>query len=95
MSRRLILAILVWLGIGTVVGHGFFDVLVSRGEKHYLLGQARAELELAEPVTLDGVMRRTISDALRVAVIWGAFVAGAGIATTLVLERGARGRPRV
>lgn len=90
MSRRLVVAILVWLGVGAVVGHGFFDVLVTRGEKHYLLNQARAELGLAEPETLDTVMRRTIDDALKVAVVWGVLVAGSGIATAVVLERGGR-----
>jgi len=94
VSRRLALAIIVWLGVGAVVGHGFFDVLVTRGEKHYLLSQARAELGLAEPVTLDGVMRRTIRDALKVAVIWGGLVAGAGIVSALVLERSGR-QPRL
>ena len=94
VSRRLVLAIIFWLGVGAVVGHGFFDVLVTRGEKHYLLSQARAELGLAQPVTLDGVMRRTIDDALKAAVVWGGLVAGAGIVSVVLFDRSGR-QPRL
>jgi hypothetical protein len=68
-----------WLAAGFVVFNGFFDVFVSRGEKQYLLGQARHELGVGPAVTMDQVMTATIHDALLKAGLWGVLVFGAGV----------------
>jgi hypothetical protein len=74
-------AILFWLGIAFFVWNGFFDILITRGEKFYLLSQARHELGLGPRLTIDEVMSRTIADAARVASIWAGIVFAAGIGT--------------
>jgi hypothetical protein len=64
-------AVLVWNGI--------FGLLVSRGEKQYLLDQARHELGLGPEASLPSRMEGTIHDGVREATRWAAvvFVLGA------------------
>lgn len=80
-------AILIWLGVTAVVWNGFFDLLISRGEKQYFLEQARYELRLGPEPSLDAIMKRTRGDAVRVASLWGLFVFASGVATTVLLAR--------
>jgi hypothetical protein len=86
-SRLLRRATLFWLAVAFVVWNGFFDILVTRGEKAYLLAQARQELGLAPRVTIDEIMTRTIWDAVLVASAWAAIVLVAGVASTWVVAR--------
>jgi hypothetical protein len=72
-------AVAFWLAVGFVVFNGFFDVFVTRGEKQYLLRQARQELGVGPAITMDEVMTSTIHDAVRKAGLWGVLVFGAGI----------------
>ena len=67
----LLTAFLVWNGI--------FGLLVSRGEKQYLLDQARHELGLGPQASLPDRMTATIHDGVRVATRWAVvvFVLGA------------------
>ena len=64
-------ALLVWNGI--------FGLLVSRGEKQYLLDQARHELGLGPEASLPSRMEGTIHTGVREATRWAAvvFVLGA------------------
>jgi hypothetical protein len=87
-------AILIWIGVAFAVWNGFFDILVTRGEKQYLLAQARHELGLGPRPTLDEVMGRTIRDARTNASIWAGIVLAAGVTTTAMLTR-ARPRSRL
>jgi dUTP pyrophosphatase len=67
--------------IGVIlVWNGFFDILVTRGEKQYLLSQARYELGLGPRVTMDEIMTQTVADARRIATLWAAIVFAAGAA---------------
>ena len=67
----LLTAFLIWNGI--------FGLLVSRGEKQYLLDQARHELGLGPQASLPDRMAATIHDGVRVATRWAVvvFVLGA------------------
>jgi hypothetical protein len=75
-------AVFFWLAIAFVVWNGFFGLLVSRGEKQYLLGQARHALGVGPRVTIHEVMSRTVADAVRVASTWAGFVFVAGVGWT-------------
>lgn len=70
--------------------NGFFDVLVNRGEKGYLLGQARAELGVAPRVTMGDIMASTAGDAAAVSTRWALVVLAAGLGWTYIITR----RPR-
>jgi hypothetical protein len=87
LDRRARWVLVGWLGVAFVVWNGFFDLLVSRGEKQYLLAQARYELGTGSRATMHEVMSRTIGDAVPVATLWSAFVWFAGAGTTLLLTR--------
>lgn len=80
-------AIVFWVVLAFVVWNGFFDILVTRGEKQYLLSQARHELGLGPKVTIHDVMSRTIGDATRTATIWAALILASGIGSTYLVTR--------
>lgn len=76
-----------WLVVALIVWNGFFDILVTRGEKQYLLGQARHELGIGPAVSIDGVMTPTIHDAARKASVWGVLVFVAGVGSAIHVRR--------
>ncbi|MCL4812960.1 MAG: hypothetical protein KJ061_10765 [Vicinamibacteraceae bacterium] len=88
--RRWLWALVVWGALSAAVWNGFFDVLVNRGEKGYLLAQARAELGLGPRVTMGEVMATTVEDAARVSTRWAVIVLAAGLVATGITAR----RPR-
>lgn len=90
LTRRVRWALLFWLLVAFLVWNGFFDILVTRGEKQYLLSQARYELGVGRRVTMDEVMTRTVVDARRVATIWAAIVLAAGAGCVIGLSRSGR-----
>jgi hypothetical protein len=90
VSRFWLRAVLFWAALGLVVGHGFFDVLITRGEKQVLLDEARHDAGRGGPLDIDLVMRQTIHEALRAGAIWSALVFGAGMGFTAYARR-ARG----
>jgi hypothetical protein len=83
--------LLFWLGVSFAVWNGFFDILVTRGEKQYFLSQARHELGLGPRTTVHEVMTRTIHDAVRIASIWALIVFASGVGSVLVARRPTRG----
>jgi hypothetical protein len=87
MERRLRLALGFWLAVAGVVWNGFFDILVTRGEKQYLLVQARHELGAGPPASMDDVMSVTIHDAARTATVWALLVFAAGAGCTVYVRR--------
>jgi hypothetical protein len=89
--RRRAVVVAGWALVSFVVWNGFFDILVTRGEKQYLLSQARHELGVGPRTTIDEVMTRTIHDAVRVASLWALFVFVAGLGVTAVAVRAERG----
>ena len=82
--------LLAWALVAFAVWNGFFDLLVTRGEKAYLLAQARFELGLEARPSLDGIMRQTIADGIRIASLWAGLVFGTGVATTFAMLRAGR-----
>jgi hypothetical protein len=87
MPRWLRFALAFWLVLAFVIWNGFFDVFVSRGEKQYLLGQARHELGIGPEVTMDEVMTTTIRDAVRKSSIWGVVILLAGVGGSAWVRR--------
>ena len=63
-----------------LVWNGIFGLLVSRGEKQYLLDQARHELHLGPEASLPDRMRVTVRGGVIEATRWAVvvFVLGAG-----------------
>ncbi|WP_291987779.1 hypothetical protein [Luteitalea sp.] len=57
-----------------LVWNGIFGLLVSRGEKQYLLDQARYELRLGPEASLPARMRDTIRDGAKEATRWAVVV---------------------
>ena len=82
MTRRRgrVVAYLLCLFTAFLVWNGIFGLLVSRGEKQYLLDQARHELGLGPEASLPARMEATIHDGVRMATRWAVvvFVLGSG-----------------
>ncbi|BCS32907.1 hypothetical protein TBR22_A21310 [Luteitalea sp. TBR-22] len=81
-----------------LVWNGIFGLLVSRGEKQYLLDQARHELRLGPPASLPDRMRGTIRNGINEATRWAVvvFVLGAfsvWLATRPSTDEESPGRP--
>jgi hypothetical protein len=93
VSRALRLAVPFWLAMALAVWNGFFDVLVTRGEKQYLLGQARHEAGTGPPVSMDAIMTETIHDAAFKASLWAAVIVVAGLGGAVLVLRAARCDP--
>lgn len=91
--RGRLLACLVCLFTALLVWNGIFGVLVSRGEKQYLLDQARAELGLGPPASLSHRMDETVRDAVRQATRWSLVVFLLGVAAVVLASR-PRDEPR-
>lgn len=92
MTRRRarVVAYLLCLGTSFLVWNGIFGLLVSRGEKQYLLDQARHELGLGPLASLPQRMDGTIRDGAREATRWAVVVFVLGATAVWVSGRGAR-----
>jgi hypothetical protein len=90
VPRWLAFATGFWLAVAFLVWNGFFDILVTRGEKQYLLNQARHEIGLGPATTMDEVMSETIRDAAVKATIWGVIVFASGVGGSACVRRLAR-----
>ena len=81
MTRRRgrVVAYLLCLFTAFLVWNGIFGLMVSRGEKQYLLDQARHELGLGPEASLPARMDATIHAGVREATRWAVvvFVLGA------------------
>ena len=71
-ARRL--AYMLCLCTALLVWNGIFGLLVSRGEKQYLLDQARAELGRGPTASLRQRMDDTVHDGVRQATRWAVVV---------------------
>jgi hypothetical protein len=85
--RARLVAYLLCLSAALLVWNGIFGLLVSRGEKQYLLDQARHELGLAPPASLPDRMRVTISNGVVEATRWGAVVLALGACAVWIATR--------
>lgn len=92
MTRRraLVVSYLLCLGAAFLVWNGIFGLMVSRGEKQYLLDQARHELGLGPVASLPQRMDGTIRDGAREATRWAVVVFVLGVAAVWVSGRGQR-----
>lgn len=70
-----------------LVWNGIFGLLVSRGEKQYLLDQARHELGLGPDASLPSRMRDTVRDGVEEATRWSAVVLLLGAASVWLAGR--------
>jgi len=82
-----------WLAVAFLVWNGFFDILVTRGEKQYLLNQARHELGAGPATSMDEVMAETIHDAAVKASLWGVIVFVSGLGASAYVRRLTRREP--
>jgi hypothetical protein len=92
MTRRraLVVSYLLCLGTAFLVWNGIFGLMVSRGEKQYLLDQARHELGLGPVASLPTRMDGTIRDGAREAPRWAVVVFVLGATAVWVSGRGQR-----
>lgn len=92
MTRRRALTVsyLLCLGTAFLVWNGIFGLMVSRGEKQYLLDQARHELGMGPLASLPARMEATIADGAREATRWAVVVLVLGSAAVWVSGRGRR-----
>ena len=74
--------------------NGIFGLLVSRGEKQYLLDQARHELRLGPEASLPERMRGTIRNGVVEATRWAVVVFVLGAVAVWVAGRRTRRRQR-
>ena len=84
-ARRV--AYLLCLSAALLVWNGIFGVLVSRGEKQYLLDQARHEAGLGPAASLRWRMDTTIEGGVREASRWAMVVFALGAAAVWIASR--------
>jgi hypothetical protein len=88
VTRRAWLAALgFWALVAFVVWNGFFDLFVSRGQKHYVAAHALHELGRGPRVTIDEVMSGTIADAVVWSSLWAALILAVGLGWTAFVSR--------
>ncbi len=92
--RARVVAYAICLLAGLLVWNGIFGLLVSRGEKQYLLDQARHELGFGPEASLPRRMETTIHGGVREATRWGITVSLLGIVAVWVATRPRRDEDR-
>ncbi len=85
--RRRAIAYGLCLFSAVLVWNGIFGLMVSRGEKQYLLDQARHELGLGPQAQLPTRMRDTISRGANEATRWALVVFALGAASVWLATR--------
>jgi hypothetical protein len=85
--RARLLAYLICLGSAFLVWNGVFGLLVSRGEKQYLLDQARHEAGLGPEASLPYRMDTTIRGGVREASRWAVVVFGLSATAVWLVSR--------
>jgi len=79
--------VLAWAGVALVVWNGFFDLLITRGTKEYLMRNAMNRLGEAPPASMIDIMAQTSHDATITSSMWAGFVLAAGWATIWLARR--------
>ena len=82
--------LLLWLLAGVAVWNGFFDILLTRGEKEFFMQRAEFELGRRPEPSLEGIMRQTRHDAAIISTEWALVVTAAGWLTVWAARRGVR-----
>lgn len=78
---------LAWAGIAVAVWSGFYDLMITRGTKEYLMQNALNRLGEAPPASMAGIMARTSHDAAITSSLWAGAVLAAGWATIWLARR--------
>jgi hypothetical protein len=78
---------LAWAGIAVVVWSGFYDLLITRGVKEYLMRNALSRLGESAPVSMPDIMAQTSRDGAITASLWAGFVLAAGWLTIWLARR--------
>lgn len=86
-TRGIAVGVVLSLTAAFLVWNGMFGLHVSRGEKQYLLEEARYRLGESEAPSLSGIMADTVRDGARQATWWGGVVLGLGLAATYAASR--------
>lgn len=76
-----------WAGIAAAVWNGFYDLLMTRGVKDYLMRSAQARLGEGPPASMPDIMAQTSHDAAITASIWAGIVLAAGWSTIWLARR--------
>jgi len=80
--------VLVWMGVAVTVWNGFYDLLITRGTKEYLMRSAFSRLGEGPSVSMVDIMAQTSHDAVFTASLWAGFVLASGWATIWLVRRG-------
>ena len=78
---------LAWAGMAAVVWNGFFDLLITRGAKEYVMRDAQARLGEGPPASMADIMARTSHDAAITSSLWAGTVLAAGWVTIWLARR--------
>jgi hypothetical protein len=84
---RLRILILLWVVVGVLVWNGFYDTLMTRGVKEYLMREAMARAGDGPAASLPAIMAQTSHDAAITSTIWASAVTAAGWATIWLARR--------
>lgn len=84
---RLRWLVLAWAGMAVVVWNGFFDVLITRGAKEYVMRNAQARLGEGPAASMAAIMAQTSHDAAITSSLWAGTVLAAGWATIWFVRR--------
>lgn len=71
----------MWVVMAVAVWNGFYDLLITRGAKEYLMRSAEARLGEGPVPSMAVIMAQTSHDAAITASIWAGVVLAAGWAT--------------
>lgn len=85
--RRWVVALALAATSAFLVWNGVFDLHVSRGEKQYLIEEARHRLGERPPPSMSGIMADTVRDGARQATWWAAVVFGLNLAASYAAAR--------
>ena len=80
--------VLLWCVAGLIVWCGFFDILLTRGEKEYVMRQALHDAGQGPPADMARIMRDTSHDAAVTASLFAVPVVVVGLATIWLMRRG-------
>lgn len=77
----------LWLAAGVVAWNLTFDLLVTRGVKHYLYLNAEHHAGFGPPVSVDEVMATTVRDGVVAATVVGLGTIAAGLVTMWLVRK--------
>jgi hypothetical protein len=85
--RRWVVALALASTSAFLVWNGVFGLHVSRGEKQYLIEEARHRLGERSAPSMSGIMADTVRDGARQATWWAVVVFGLNLAASFAARR--------